>query len=114
LIGDYASAKKVFRECLKLDPSAEIKGPLLNNLALAYYWQKFRVYDETERVKLYEQTEESVVQKEVETIIPLLKSSIKSLESTHSSQKTMRSIPTLPTGSLSTSFVIQKLRASLM
>jgi hypothetical protein len=90
LIGDYASAKKVFRECLKLDPSSEIKGPLLNNLAMAYHWQKFRVYDETERLKLFEQTEDSVVEKEVDTIIPLLKSAIKALESIYQTQQTMK------------------------
>lgn len=80
MLGDYSKAKEFFRECLKQQPSEQIKGMVLNNLAMAYYWQKFSNLDQPERLKKYKRDSDEMIEKEIATVPALLKDAIKNLE----------------------------------
>lgn len=82
LTGNYLKAKTYFRECLKKDPNPAIKGMVLNNLALAYYWQKFSTLDDAERVKSFQKDSDDAIEKEFRTVVILFKDAIRALEST--------------------------------
>ena len=80
LTGDYAKAKEKFRECLKQNPSDQIKGMVLNNLALAYYWQKYPKMDNPDKLKLFKRDSDELIENEFATIPQLFKDSIRALE----------------------------------
>ena len=80
LAGNYLKAKSYLRECLKKDPNPQLKGMVLNNLALAYYWQKYSALDDPNRIKDFKKDAEENIEKELKTIVFMLKDSIRSLE----------------------------------
>lgn len=80
LKGDYLKAKKYLRDCLKTDPKDDIKGVVLNNLALAYYWQKFSTLDDPERLATFKRDSDDMIEREFKTILTMLKDSVRCLE----------------------------------
>lgn len=52
----------------------------MNNLALAYLWQKFPLFDEEERRKNFSRETDDIIEKEIQTVPALLKDSLAALE----------------------------------
>ena len=79
-------AKHLFRECLKMDPSNDIKARVLNNLAMTYYWQKMPQYERKEEQSKFPRDADATIEKEFGTVIPLLKESIRCFEEVEKSE----------------------------
>lgn len=56
---------------------------VLNNLALAYYWQKNTNLDVPDRIKNFKRDSEETIDKELKTVVTLLKDSIRELEGSY-------------------------------
>ena len=53
---------------------------MLNNLALAYLWQKFPLFDEEDKRKGFTRDTDDLIEKELKTVPALLKDSFSALE----------------------------------
>lgn len=53
---------------------------MLNNLALAYLWQKFPIFDEDSRRKQFSRDTDEVIEREIQTIPSMLKDSLSAHE----------------------------------
>ena len=73
-------AKHYLRECLRTEPKDNIKGAVLNNLALAYYWQKFSTLDAEDRLSTFKKDSDDMIEREFQTGLTMLKDSIRCFE----------------------------------